>query len=77
MARSLTFFVAMFVSIAACALTGQVVGTTGTSQGARFSVTGSVLAVNQTSAIGARYSVMPLMPEPQERPDAIFDSGFE
>ena len=77
MARALATLIALTASLGVFALTGQVVGTTGTSQGARFGVTGATLPLNQTPATGAQYSVSALVSAPVARPDNIFHNGFE
>ncbi len=77
MTRAIAFLVAILVSLAAYALTGQIVGTTGTSQGTRFGVTGAALPVNQAPAAGAQYSVAAVVAAPVAQTNAIFNNGFE
>jgi hypothetical protein len=59
---------------AATQYTGQIVGTSGESDGARFGILGATQDIDRTPALGARFAVAPLAPTEGEK---IFRSGFE
>jgi hypothetical protein len=72
--RFILLLAAAAAPAAATEYRGQIVGTTGESDGARFGVLGATQDVDHTPATSARFAIAPLAPLEGEK---IFRNGFE
>jgi len=73
-ARPALIFLLASIPAGAQQITGQSVGTTGTSISPRFGVIGSVELVGQVRSSSAQFAIAPLTPTQR---DTIFFSNFE
>jgi|KBSMisStandDraft_5_1062788.scaffolds.fasta_scaffold267071_3 hypothetical protein len=72
--RTVLLLAAVSLPAPAAQVTGQIVGTSGESDGARFGVLGATQDVDRTAAVGTRFGVAPLAPSEGEK---IFRNGFD